>query len=69
VGIFFPQRVPLGLDEHAYSATVLERIVTAGTQVKSFTTAERVLGVLAELHSLTGNPYRYRPRESKRRAA
>jgi hypothetical protein len=48
----------LGIDEHGYSATVLERIVTAGTQVKSFTTAERVLAVLAELKISHEHPVR-----------
>ena len=39
----------LGLDEHGYSAAVLEKIVTAGGELKSFQVAARMLEALAEV--------------------
>ena len=39
----------LGLDEHGYSAAVLEKIVTAGAELKSFQVAAQMLEALAEV--------------------
>jgi hypothetical protein len=39
----------LGLGEHGYSAAVLEKIVTAGAELKSFQVAARMLEALAEV--------------------
>lgn len=39
----------LGLNEHGYSAAVLEKIVTAGGELKSFQMAARMLQALAEV--------------------
>jgi hypothetical protein len=36
VGTFSPLRVPLGLDEHGYSSSVIQRIVTATARFSSF---------------------------------
>jgi hypothetical protein len=43
VGIFFPQRLVLRLDSHGYRPALLDKIVTAGAEVKSFAPAERLL--------------------------
>jgi len=48
-GIFFPQRPPLGLDSHAYSRSVLLKLVEAGGQLKSFALAARMARSLAEV--------------------
>jgi hypothetical protein len=49
VGIFFPQRPLLRLDSHGYSPAILDKIVTAGAELKSFVLAERMLAKLAEV--------------------
>lgn len=49
VGIFFPQRPLLRLDCHGYSPAILDKIVTAGAELKSFLLAARMLDKLAEL--------------------
>jgi hypothetical protein len=49
VGIFFPQRPLLKIDEHGYSRAILSKIVAAGSQLKSFALAETLLLQLAEV--------------------
>lgn len=47
-GTFFPLRIPLGLDEHRYSSSIIEQIVTAAARFGSFrdaTVAIRMMGV------------------------
>src|SRR5207253_1567357 len=48
-GTFSPQRVPLGLNSHAYSPRAIKKIVEAGAELKSFAAAARVLKNLAGL--------------------
>lgn len=50
VGIFFPQRPLLKLDNHGYSAGILLKIITASAQVKSFKQASRVLKDIGEFY-------------------
>jgi hypothetical protein len=45
VGIFFPQRPILRLDEHGYSPALLQKIVTAGARLHSFADAAFALGL------------------------
>ncbi len=49
VGIFFPQRPLLKVDEHGYSRAILHKIVEAGSQLKSFALAATMLERLAEV--------------------
>ena len=45
---FFPLRIPLGLDEHGYSSSVVERVVAATARFSSFrdaTDAARMAGI------------------------
>ena len=46
---FFPQRLPLKLDGHAYSPKVLHKIVETASHVKSFEVAAHLLEVNAEI--------------------
>src|SRR5262249_54365813 len=48
-GIFFPQRPLLKLGSHAYSPSVLNKIIHAAGQVKSHQMAAPVLGVVGEI--------------------
>jgi hypothetical protein len=48
-GIFFPQRPLLKLGTHAYSPSVLNKIVQAAGQVKSYQVAAKVLGIVGEI--------------------
>jgi len=50
VGIFFPQRLLLRLDSHGYSPAILEQIISAGAELKSFQLAQRMLAKLAGVH-------------------
>ena len=47
--MFFPQRPVLRRDSHGYSPAILDKIVTAGAELKSFQLAARMLGKLAEV--------------------
>jgi hypothetical protein len=49
VGIFFPQRPVLKLDEHGYSPTTLYHILYATAEVKSHNKAAKLLDVLDDL--------------------
>lgn len=49
VGIFFPQRPLLKLDERSYSPTTLYHILYATAEVKSHNKAAKLLGVLDDL--------------------
>jgi hypothetical protein len=53
VGIFFPQRPVLKLDEHGYSPTTLYHILYATAEVKSHNKAAKLLNVLDDL-SISG---------------
>jgi hypothetical protein len=48
-GIFFPQRPLLKLDTHGYSPSVLNKIVEAAGQVKSYQQAAKVLQLVGEI--------------------
>jgi hypothetical protein len=48
-GIFFPQRLVLKLDTHGYSTAILQKIVEAGGQLKSFALAAKMMNGLAEV--------------------
>jgi hypothetical protein len=48
-GIFFPQRPLLKLGTHAYSPSILNKIVQAAGQVKSYQMASTVLDVVGEI--------------------
>ncbi len=48
-GLFFPQRLVLRIDGRGYSPTVLDRIVSAGVEHRSFATAARMLQKLSRL--------------------
>src|SRR5580693_2628917 len=52
-GIFFPQRPLLKLDTHAYSPSVLKKIVEAAGEVKSHEKAAKVLRGVGEI-SISG---------------
>ncbi len=47
-GLFFPQRVALGIDAHNYSPSILEKVVTAGGELKSFALGAKMLKQLAD---------------------
>jgi hypothetical protein len=49
VGLFFPQRPLLKLDEHSYSPTILHKILAATAAVKSHNKAAQLLELLCEL--------------------
>ncbi len=53
VGIFFPQRPLLKLDTHAYSPSILHKIIGVAGQVKSFKVAAEVLALAADV-SISG---------------
>lgn len=53
VEIFSPQRPPLKLDNHAYSAAILNKIITAAGHLKSYQTAAHILKVVGEI-SISG---------------
>ena len=53
VGIFFPQRPVLKLDDHGYSPTMLHHILYATAEVKSHHKAAKLLDVLDDL-SISG---------------